>query len=87
MEAETPAEVRDVLPAYLVRQGIHEFVSIHPPSEQRAVSAEITPAECGRNDYCLMRFGERSPSLDGLLCVPGKIVIRFRAIRPREAVR
>src|ERR1700690_2380358 len=87
MEAETPAEVRDMLPPELVNQGIHEFVRIDPAPEQCPVAAKVPSAECRRDDYGVMRFGEGRPALYGRFRVPGEVAIRFRAIRPGEAVR
>jgi hypothetical protein len=87
MKAETPAEVRDMLPPDLIDHGVHEIVGIDPATEQCPVAAEIPSAKGRRDEYGAIRFGESCPPLYGRLCVPGKVAIRFRAIRPGKAMR
>jgi len=76
-----------MIPSDLVYQDIYEIVGIDPATEQCPVAAEIPSAKCRRDDDGVVRFGEGCPALGGRLRVPGKVAIRFRAIRPWEAMR
>src|ERR1022692_1318241 len=76
VEAETPAEVRDMLPRHLVHQNVHELVGIDPSTAHLPVAAEIASAEYGRHNYRMMCFGESRPTPYGSPCVLGEIVFR-----------
>jgi hypothetical protein len=77
VEAETPAEVRDMLPRRLVYEDIHEFVGIDPSTEQLPVATEVASAKCGRHNHRVMRLGEGRPARHGSPRVLSEIVIRF----------